>query len=265
MPSTESITLPLLGRSVAIRRIRAFVERVAEVDAPVLLQGETGTGKGHVARLLHAHGRQPTGPFVSLNCAGVPDGLFESELFGHVRGAFTGAHQARDGLMVAAAGGTLLLDEIGELPPGQQAKLLIAVEERVVRPVGATSSQSVDFRLVSATCRDLPADIEAGSFRSDLYHRIALLRLTLPPLRARPDDILTLARRFLDRACRRHRVGERTLTAASRRVLEDHGWPGNVRELAYVMEAAAILATDTRIDGTLVERLIRGEATTDVA
>jgi DNA-binding NtrC family response regulator len=250
---------PLLGRSRALARVRAFVERAAGVDAPVLLQGETGTGKGHVARLLHAGSRRSQGPFLALNCAGVPESLFESELFGHTRGAFTGAQRAREGLMVAADGGTLLLDEIGELPPGQQAKLLVAVEERAVRPLGATASQLVDFRLVSATCRDLAADVETGRFRPDLFHRVALLRLTLPALRERPDDIMPLARRFLGRAVRRHGTGDRTFSDGARRLLAGHPWPGNVRELAHVVEAAVILAPEPRIDEELLAALLAGE------
>jgi DNA-binding NtrC family response regulator len=246
----------LLGRSAAVRRVRAFIERAAGVDAPVLLEGETGTGKGLVARLLHAGSARAEGPFVALNCAGIPDGLFESELFGHARGAFTGADRDREGLLAAADGGTLLLDEIGELPPLQQAKLLVAVEERSVRPVGATAERSVDLRLVSATCRTLPDELASGRFRADLYHRVALLRLTLPPLRERPEDIAPLARRFLVRAVARHGTGDRTLTDAARARLEEHAWPGNVRELAHAVEAAVILSTGARIDGALLARIL---------
>jgi two-component system, NtrC family, response regulator HydG len=259
MPLDSVDVPPLLGPSAALRRVRAFVERVASVDAPVLIEGETGTGKGHVARLLHAGGARGAGPFVALNCAGVPETLFESELFGHTRGAFTGAQQAREGLMVSADGGTLFLDEIGELPPAQQAKLLVAVEERAVRPLGATRMTPVDFRLVSATCRVLATELEHGRFRSDLYHRIALLKVTLPALRERPEDILPLARRFLGRAIMRHRRGERGLTSDARRVLEEHAWPGNVRELAHVIEAAVILGAGPRIDGSLVGAVLAGE------
>ncbi len=259
MPLSTLQPPPLLGPSVALQRVRAFVERVAAVDAPVLLQGETGTGKGHVAQLLHASSGRAAGPFVSVNCAGLPDGLFESELFGHVRGAFTGAVEGRGGLMVAAGGGTLFLDEVGEMPAAQQAKLLVAVEERVVRPVGASAAVPVDFRLVSASCRDLERETAEGRFRLDLFHRLALLRLTLPPLRERRDDIAPLARRFLDRATRRHRTGERVLTPEARERLVCHDWPGNVRELAHVVEAAAILSPASRISEEVVTRLLAGE------
>lgn len=259
MAGDPSEVPPLLGKSPALDGVRRFVARAAAVDAPVLLQGETGTGKGHVARLLHAGSRRAAGPFVALNCAGVPEGLFESELFGHVRGAFTGAQAAREGLMAAADGGTLLLDEVGELPSGQQAKLLTAVEERVVRPVGATAGRPVNLRLISATCRVLVREIAESRFRPDLYHRIALLRLTLPTLRERPDDILPLARRFLRSAVARHRVGDRALSDDAREVLRGHAWPGNVRELAHVMEAAVILAEGGMIDGDLLAGVLAGD------
>jgi DNA-binding NtrC family response regulator len=161
--------------------------------------------------------------------------------------------------MAAADGGTLLLDEVGELPSSQQAKLLTAVEEREVRPVGATAGRPVDLRLISATCRVLAREIAEGRFRPDLYHRIALLRLTLPALRERPDDILPLARRFLRGAVARHRVGDRALSDDAHEVLRGHAWPGNVRELAHVMEAAVILAEGGLIDGDLLTRVLAGD------
>ncbi len=251
---------PLLGRSPSLRRVRAFIERAAGVDAPVLVQGETGTGKGHVARLIHAGSPRAGGPFVSLNCAGIPDTLFESELFGHVRGAFTGADRPREGLMAAADGGTLFLDEVGDMPLRQQAKLLVAVEERWVRPVGSTERRALDLRLVSATCRTLAEELERGGFRSDLYHRIALLRVTLPPLRERTEDVLPLARRFLRRAVMRHGTGDRTFTTAARELLETHAWPGNVRQLAHAVEAAAILAPSAAIDVPVLTRVLESGA-----
>ena len=256
MPLPSAGVPPLLGRSRALRRVRAFLARAASVDAAVLLQGETGTGKSHVAKLLHARSRRCEGPFVAINCAGVPESLFESEVFGYARGAFTGAGQDRDGLMLAAHGGTLLLDEIGELPPAQQAKLLAAVEDRAIRPVGATVSRPVDLRLVAATCRVLTAEMEAGRFRADLYHRLAVLRLTLPALRDRRDDILPLARRFLARAVSRHGVGDRSFSNGAGELLREHAWPGNVRELAHVVEAAVILAPGGVIEAGLLEAVL---------
>lgn len=240
-------------------RVRRFLELAAPVDASVLIQGETGTGKTLLARHLHAASRRAEGPFVAVNCAAVPETLFESELFGHTRGAFTGAHADRTGLVAAATGGTLFLDEIGDLPPAQQAKLLSAVEDRHVRPVGGSAGFDVDFRLLSATCRALAGEGAGGRFRRDLYHRVAVLRVTLPPLRDRPDDIAPLARRFLDAAVRRHGLGERVLKPAARQRLEAHPWPGNVRQLAHVMEAAAILSPGTRVAPDLLDGLLQDD------
>lgn len=256
---------PLFGRSPAVTRVRRFLERVAPVDASVLILGETGTGKTLLARHLHAASRRAGGPFVAVNCAGVPEALFESELFGHTRGAFTGAHADRAGLVAAASGGTLFLDEIGELPLAQQAKLLSAVEDRRVRPVGGSAAVDVDFRLLSATCRSLTEDRTGGRFRRDLYHRVAVLRVTLPPLRHRSADIAPLARRFLDDAVRRHGLDERLLQPAARKRLEAHPWPGNVRELAHVMEAAAILSPGTRVAPDLIDGLLQDDPPTGSA
>lgn len=247
-----------LGRSPPLVRIRAFLERASAVDAPVLIQGETGTGKTLLARHIHQNGARSEGDFVAVNCAGIPDGLFESELFGHAKGAFTGAHRERTGLVGAADGGTLFLDEIGDLPRPQQAKLLSAIEDRTIRPVGAARSISVDFRLVSATCRSLSEEREAGRFRDDLFHRIALLTVTLPPLRERRDDILPLARRFLDGAVRRHGLESLVFAPEARGVLLEHPWPGNVRQLAHVVEAAAILCTGEVVPAGLLGSLLEG-------
>jgi DNA-binding NtrC family response regulator len=243
-------------------RVRAFLERASAVDAPVLIQGETGTGKTLIARHIHRSGSRADEAFVAVNCAGIPDGLFESELFGHARGAFTGAHRERTGLIGAADRGTLFLDEIGDLPRPHQAKLLSAVEDRTIRPVGATGSVSVDFRLVSATCRSLVEERAAGRFRDDLFHRIALLRVTIPPLRERAEDILPLARRFLDDASRRHRLGSRVFDTDARRTLIEHPWPGNVRQLSHVIEAAAILSAGSAVSAALLESLLEDEPPT---
>ncbi len=254
---SDSSPLPsFFGRSPALAPVRLFLRRAADVDASVLIQGETGTGKSLLARHLHRASRRSAGPFVSVNCAGLPEGLFESELFGHARGAFTGAHADREGLVVSAEGGTLFLDEIGELPGPQQAKLLSAIEDRRIRPVGASQAIAVDFRLVSATCRQLAEDRDAGRFRADLYHRIALLTLTLPPLRDRPNDIVPLARRFLASARERHGLPDLLLDPDARDLLEGHPWPGNVRQLAHVIEAAAILAPSERIRRGQLLRLL---------
>lgn len=240
--SSEPSPGPYLGRSEAAQEVLEFLERASTADVPVLLVGETGTGKSHLARLLHARSRRSGGPFVAVNCAGVPEGLFESEFFGHRRGAFTGAVASRPGLFETAEGGTLFLDEVGELPLSQQAKLLAVLEEGRVRPVGASRSLPVDARVVAATCRDLARDVEARAFRADLYHRIALLRCEVPPLRARPADLALMTRHILDRLARKYgRTGLGLDEEAGALVLA-HPWPGNVRELAHALEAAVILS-----------------------
>ena len=188
---------PLVGRSPAMHRIYDTVLRAAATDTSILVTGESGTGKELVARALHDKGRRAGGPFVAINCGALPESLLESELFGHARGSFTDAHTSRAGLLVRASGGTLFLDEIGEAPAGLQAKLLRALEERRVRPVGGDDERPFDVRLVCATNRDLEAEIEKGRFRSDLYYRINVIRIDLPPLRARGDDVLLLAQRLV--------------------------------------------------------------------
>ena len=238
-----------------MERVLAFLERAAEVDVPVLIVGETGTGKSHLAHLLHAKSARRAGPFVTVNCAGIPEGLFESELFGHRRGAFTGAVESRAGLFEAAHGGTLFLDEVGELPPTQQAKLLTVLEERRVRPVGGSAARAIDTRVVAATCRDLARAVEAGAFRADLYHRIALLRCTIPPLRRRPLDVEQLIGHLLRSLG--HKYGRRIhLSDTARARLLGHPWPGNVRELAHTLEAAVILSGAQTLEAAHIEQVL---------
>ena len=218
------------------------MRRAAEVEASVLLTGETGTGKSLAARIIHENSRRASGPFVVVNCAGVPESLFESELFGHERGAFTGATASREGLVEAASGGTLFLDEVGDLPVAQQSKLLTVLEERTVRRVGSVKPRPVELRVVSGTGADLNAALETGTFRRDLFHRLAVLRCCIPPLRERPEDALHLARRILRRLGRRYDVDELRLSPDGASLVESYPWPGNVRELAHALEAAVILA-----------------------
>ncbi|HWO10204.1 MAG TPA: sigma-54 dependent transcriptional regulator [Polyangiaceae bacterium] len=237
----------LLGTSQAMRDVYGIIERIAENDAPVLITGESGTGKEMVAREIHARGRQAKGRFVALNCAAMPETLLETELFGHVRGAFTDARNPREGLLVAASGGTLLLDEIGDMPLGLQPKLLRALQERVVRPVGATEEVPFDARLVAATNRDLESAIEAGRFREDLYYRINVIQLELPPLRARGGDALALAQNFLGEAAVRNGKPVPSLSPEAAERLLAYDWPGNVRELRNCMERVVALMRGERV------------------
>jgi DNA-binding NtrC family response regulator len=242
----------LAGESVALRQLRELVARVARSDAPVLVIGETGSGKERVARALHRLGPRPEGPFVALNCAALPEHLLESELFGHARGAFTDAKGARTGLLVHANGGTLFLDEIAELPLALQPKLLRALEERRVRPVGGEEEVPFDARIVAATNRDLDAAVEDGRFREDLFFRIDVLRIEVPPLRARGSDVLLLAQLFLRECAARQGKQVVGLSHGAAERLLRYGWPGNVRELAICIERAVALTDHEQI---LVEDL----------
>lgn len=232
----------MIGESPSMQRLYGLLDRVASSGAPVLIRGETGTGKELVARAVHARSTRASGPFVAINCAAVPAELLESELFGHVRGAFTGAQKQRNGLFLEASGGTLFLDEVAELPVALQAKLLRALQEKCVRPVGSDKEIPFDARIVSATHRDVDALVEQGAFREDLSYRLNVLNLALPPLRERGSDILLLADHF--RAAIAERTGRevRGIRADAARRLLDYAWPGNVRELASAMERAVALA-----------------------
>lgn len=241
----------MIGESAALRRVQALVDRVAEADVPVLVTGESGVGKELVARELHAHSAAAEGPFVALNCAAVPSELLESELFGHVRGAFTDAKRSRDGLFLRARGGTLFLDEIGELPLDMQPKLLRVLQERKVRPVGGDRAVPFDARVITATNRDLEVEIEEQRFRQDLFYRINVINIHVPPLRARGTDVLLLAQHFLARIAERTgREAPRIDTHAAARMLA-YDWPGNVRELENCVERAVALALGPTI--TLAE------------
>jgi DNA-binding NtrC family response regulator len=214
----------------------------------VLVTGESGTGKEVVARALHDGSRRARGPLVALNCSALPADLVESELFGHVRGAFTGADRDREGRFAAADGGTLFLDEVGDLAPAAQAKLLRALEEGKVTPVGATKPVEVDVRLVAATNRPLPGLVEKGAFREDLYFRLGVVQLELPPLRDRRDDIPALAAHFIAHFAERHGRDPLPLTEPARRALLAYDWPGNVRELRNAIERGLVLADGSEIE-----------------
>jgi DNA-binding NtrC family response regulator len=237
----------LVGASPALEQVRDLVSRVARSDASVLICGETGTGKELVARALHSMSERKSRAFVAINCAAVPSNLLESELFGHVRGAFTDARSTRRGLFVAASGGTLFLDEIAEMALPMQTKLLRALQERTVRPVGSDSEVPYDARIVSATHRDLEAEVEAGRFRQDLYFRINVVSVTVPTLRERRADILALAELFLARATERSGKTGVSLSSEVAERLIDYDWPGNVRELENCIEGAVALARFTHL------------------
>ena len=239
----------ICARSAAMRRVLDLARRVAKVDATALITGESGAGKERVARLIHEESPRAKGLFLAVNCGAVTETLLESELFGHARGAFTGATTDRAGLFEAASGGTLLLDEIGEIPPAMQVKLLRVLQEREVRRVGESKPRPVDARIVAATNRDLSADVQAGRFRRDLYYRLRVVEIVVPPLRDRRDDILPLARAFLTRHAARLARATPALTPAAAEHLLRHAWPGNVRELENALERAVIL-TDGSIDLT---------------
>ena len=238
----------VIARSAAMQRIVTIIERVAPSDVPVLITGETGTGKSMIARAIHGANRRMAKPFIAVNCAALPEQLLESELFGHVKGSFTGATSDHPGLFATADGGTILLDEIGELPIGLQAKLLRVLESGTLRPVGATQERTVDVRILAATNRDLRRAVAQGGFREDLLYRLDVLSLEVPALRHRRDDISPLIERFLADAIGRHPMSPASYfsTAAMRRML-DHPWPGNVRELAHAVERAVLLASQPEI------------------
>ncbi len=232
----------MIGESASVKRVRDLIERVGPSDVSVLVEGETGTGKELVACAVHRASNRKGGPFVAINCAAVPVNLLESELFGHARGAFTDAKTSREGLFVQASGGTLFLDEIGEMPLETQAKLLRALQERTVRPVGGNAEIPFDTRIVSATHRDLETECRAHRFREDLYYRINVVKIPVPPLRDRGNDIMLLATWFLKRACEASRREEITLSPQVAAMLLSYEWPGNVRELENCMERAVALA-----------------------
>ena len=240
--------LGLVSRSNAMRKVIDLAQRVAKVDSTVLITGESGSGKERIARLVHDQSTRASGPFIAVNCGAITETLLESELFGHARGAFTGATQDRPGLFEAAHSGTLLLDEIGEVSPGMQVKLLRALQEREIRRVGENKSRRFDVRVLAATNRDLAQGVTAGTFRQDLYYRLKVVDLKVPSLRERRDDVLPLARVLLaDAALRMKRKISGLAPDASDQLLR-YEWPGNVRELENAMERAVALARGTRVE-----------------
>jgi two-component system response regulator GlrR len=242
----------VVARSPAMQRLFQQIAQVADSDATILLFGETGTGKEVMARVAHTNSRRSKGPFVALNCAAIPEALFESELFGHVRGAFTSAHGAKKGLFQSANGGTIFLDEIGEMPLSMQVKLLRAVQEREVREVGSELSTKIDVRIIAATNKDLGEAVKNGSFRNDLYYRISVVPLFIPPLRDRRDDIPLLAQHFLKISNQRANKDVRGFTPTALHRLMVNPWPGNVRELENAIEKAVVMTRQDMITPDLL-------------
>jgi DNA-binding NtrC family response regulator len=254
----------IIGDSDEMQEVLSMVDRVSDSMVSVLVTGESGTGKELIARAIHYNSRRADEPFVAVNLAAVPEALIESELFGHVKGAFTDARADRTGLFEEADGGTIFLDEIGELAPGLQAKLLRVLQESEIRPVGATKTQKVDVRVVAATNKDLEEEMATGQFREDLYFRLNVIDIHLPPLRKRPDDILVLAEHFLGE------IGGKltpprslSLDAEAQRALLNYGWPGNVRELQNYLERGVALCSGAVITATDLPKNVRDKPDAD--
>ena len=252
----QQIAPDMVGDGPALGAVREAIARAAPTDAGVLITGENGSGKELVASALHRASRRADGPFVQINCAAIPETLLEAELFGHEPGAFSGAAKRRRGHVERAHRGTLLLDEIGDMPLEMQAKLLRVLEDQTVTPLGAESSRRVDVRVLAATHRDLRARVEAGSFREDLYYRLAVLEITVPALRDRVEDLPALARHFLDVFAREFRRQSVTLDATAHDALARHAWPGNVRELRNAMARLVALHEGGRVDAEAVHGVL---------
>ena len=250
----------LLGKSLAMQRVFDLVRKVAATRSNVLVTGESGTGKELVARALHSEGPREKRPFIAVNCGAIPEALIESELFGHIKGAFTGAQHAHEGLFVAAHGGTLFLDEIGELSSAMQVKLLRVLQERRVKPVGGVEEREVDVRIVTATNRELDAEVARGAFRQDLYYRLNVIEIALPPLRARRDDIPLLAEHFLRRHAAEMAREFTGLTPEALAALSTYDFPGNVRELENIIERAVALGSGPQLGRDALPELTRNHS-----
>jgi two-component system response regulator AtoC len=238
----------IIGHSGALQQAIGVAQKVARHPSTVLITGESGTGKELIAQLIHQSGPRAARPFVAVNCGAIPEHLLESELFGHARGAFTGAVEERRGLFEEADGGTLFLDEIGELPVALQVKLLRALQEEEIRPVGDNTPRHVDVRVIAATARDLESEVRAGRFRADLFYRVNVVRIQLPPLRERREDIPDLVHHFIGVYNTKLNLSIRAVTPAAMRLLMDYPWPGNVRELENIVERSMVLAEDAHVD-----------------
>jgi DNA-binding NtrC family response regulator len=254
----------IIGRSPQMQEVFNLIRRMASSSVNVLITGESGTGKELVARAIHYNSPRAKRPFVPVNCAAIPDALLESELFGHKRGAFTDARSDRAGMFVEADGGTLFLDEIGDLSPALQAKLLRVIAEREIRPLGATRSEKIDVRVISATHKDLQAGMRSGTFREDLYYRLNVLQIHLPPLRDRAEDVLPLADHFLQRAADRSQKRVSSFSQSALKILLSHGWPGNVRELENIVERAVALCEASQVTPSDLPAVMRERRPSDL-
>jgi two-component system NtrC family response regulator len=243
----------MIGASLQMQAVFTFIRKVAPTTAPVLLLGESGTGKEMVAQAIHRRSSKRNGPFTAINCSAIPESLLESELFGHEKGAFTGAHVTRKGHIETAAGGTLFLDEIGELPPPVQVKLLRFLQEKRFQRVGGRQEIASDARVIAATNANLQEGVKSGRFREDLYFRLAVVVLQVPPLREREDDALLMATEFLRRFAREHGKAKLDFTMNASRAITLHQWPGNVRELQNRIQRAVILTEARRVDAADLE------------
>ncbi len=237
----------MIGESRSLREIQTAIRMVGDRSCNVLIEGETGTGKEVIAREIHAAGRRGRGPWVAVNCGAIPEPLLEAELFGHLKGAFTGAHQSRAGKFEAANNGTIFLDEIGDMPIGIQAKLLRVLQEREIERLGGNERIRLNIRVIAATNVDLATRVKEGRFRQDLFYRLNVFPISVPPLRERPDDIALLARHFVKKICDNERIPLKTLDRSAFQRLRTQGWPGNVRELENTIETAVIVSRDRAV------------------
>ncbi|HIO93444.1 MAG TPA: sigma-54-dependent Fis family transcriptional regulator [Leucothrix mucor] len=245
--NTNKVSNPILGESASIAQLKATIAKLARSQAPVFVHGESGSGKELVAKQIHEQSPRASAPFVPVNCGAIPENLMESEFFGHKKGSFTGAIEDKIGLFQAAHHGTLFLDEVADLPLGMQVKLLRAIQEKAVKPVGGVEEISVDVRLLSATHKDLEAEVEVGHFRQDLYYRLNVIKLDVPPLRDRDADVLLLAEYFLQVISSRWQLPDITLSETAKQALAQYSFPGNVRELENILERASTLCDENMI------------------
>ena len=254
--STESFG-PIVNRSVAMQQVCDTLAQAAVTDVPVLVMGDTGTGKELVARAVHQRSSRGDGPLVAVNCGAVPETLFERELFGHVKGAFTGAHADKPGRFAAAEGGTLFLDEVGEIPLANQVDLLRVLEEKVYTPVGSNDSRKADVRIIFATNRNLDLEVREGRFREDLFYRINVVPIRLPQLKDRKEDIPLLVETIMDELCTIHQKDRKQFTPEAMRTILDYAWPGNVRELKNTVERIVVTCPETRVGPERLPAAIR--------